>query len=151
MKPTQQEIQEAYLQDLQKEVAQLEGVKRSVEGMRTENWTLEKRNNELKVKIEEISRKENNLKIKEEELNLKEKNLSQRESSVVNEREILYSGQIKLSKDIQEFNLEKGEFDKKAKDLSDKERSIEAREYEVEIKNGKLEQKLKAYRDKLSI
>jgi hypothetical protein len=41
--------------------------------------------------------------------------------------------------------------EKRIKNLEDKEKAVEAREYEVEIEKGKLEQKLKVYRDKLSL
>ena len=151
MKPTQDQVMAAYLADMQRELAQGEKLKQQTEAMRTENWSLEKRNSELKTNIASTEAREKNLKAIEAEYLKNAEILDKKEKAFKNEQNEFYQRQIKLADDIKKYDEFKAELGKRIKNFSDKEKAIEAREYEVEIDKGKLEQKLKAYRDKLSL
>ncbi len=150
-KPTEEAIMNAYLADMQRELAQGEKLKQQTESLRTENWTLEKRNEELKTTITDIENRAQTLKINEEDFNKRYSEFDQKEKAFRNEQSAFYQKELKLSNDLNNFEALKVEQDKREKDLIDKEKAVDAREYEVEIDKGKLEQKLKAYRDKLSL
>ncbi len=86
-KPTQQEIMEAVLLEMQKDVAQGEKLKQQTETLRTENWSLERRNEELKKLNLEIEEKEKRLKNNEEDYQKRLTIINQREFTLRKEQE----------------------------------------------------------------
>ena len=150
-KPSSQEIMEAYLMDLQKEIAMAEKLKQEVESMRTENWSLEKRNSELKKGVVEMEALEKRVKQEREYVDKRSNELDERQRNINHQTEELNTKQVKLIEDLNHYEKLKTEIDQRLKNIIDQEKAIEAKEYDIDIERGKLEQKLKIYRDKLKI
>ena len=149
--PTKKEIMEAYLADLQKDIALGEQLKQQLENLRTENWSLEKRNKELRSNLALIEEREKALIFKETEFEKRLHEFNQKEILSRQEKGQFYQNQIQLNKDKEEFDFLKLDLEKRFKNLIDREKAVEAEEYDLKIEKGKLEQKLRVYRDKLSI